>query len=66
MDAGRYGMLIYSEWWESEETYTDDNGVEQTRIDTYDTEEEAPEGAVKKDRMSIRYSELLAFIIAAI
>lgn len=37
-----------------------------TRTDTYYTEEEAPEGAVKKDRMGIRYSELLAFIIAAI
>jgi hypothetical protein len=66
LDAGRYGMFIHSEWWESEETYTDDNGVEQRRTDTFDTEEEAPEGAVKKDRMGIRYSELLAFIIAAI
>ena len=37
-----------------------------TRTDTYDTEEEAPEGAVKKSRMGVRYSELLAFIIAAI
>lgn len=37
-----------------------------TRTDTYFTEEEAPEGAVKKDRMGIRYNELLAFIIAAI
>lgn len=66
LDAGRYGMFIHSEWWETEETYTDDNGAEKTRINTFDTEEEAPEGAVKKDRMGIRYSELLAFIIAAI
>jgi hypothetical protein len=66
LDAGRYGMFIHSTWWESEKTYTDDNGVEQTRTNTYDTEEEAPEGAVKKDRMGIRYPELLAFIIAAI
>ena len=37
-----------------------------TRTDTYYTEEEAPEDAVKKDRMGVRYSELLAFIIADI
>ena len=36
-----------------------------TRTDTYDTEAEAPEGAVKKDRMGVRYPELLAFIIGA-
>ena len=124
LDAGRYAMFIYSEWWE---TYTDVPAVEAqdavyetvvipavteerlvseavldeegneieaavyetvvveeetteerlvseaveakeayTRTDTYHTEEEAPEGAVKKDRMGVRYSELLAFIIAAI
>jgi len=66
LDAGRYAMFIYSEWWETEETYTDDEGVEQTRTDHYDTEEEAPEGAVKKSRMGVRYSELLAFIIGAL
>ena len=37
-----------------------------TRTDTYNTEAEAPEDAVRKDRMGVRYSELLAFIIAAI
>jgi hypothetical protein len=66
LDAGRYAMFIHSEWWESEETYTDDDGVERTHTITYDTEEEAPEGAIKKDRMGVRYSELLAFIIASI
>ena len=66
LDAGRYAMFIHSEWWEFDETYTDDDGVEQTRTNTYDTAEEAPEGAVKKDRMGIRYSELLAFIISVI
>jgi hypothetical protein len=124
LDAGRYAMFMYDEWWE---TYTDVPAVEAvdavyetvvipaiteerlvseavldeegneieaavyetvvveeetteerlvseaveareayTRTDTYDTEEEAPEGAVKKDRMGVRYSELLAFIIAAL
>ena len=66
LDASRYAMFIHSEWWETKETYTDDNGVEHTHTNTFDTEEEAPEGAVKKDRMGVRYSELLAFIIAAI
>jgi hypothetical protein len=66
LDAGRYAMFIHSEWWETTETYTDDDGVEQTRTNTYDSEDEAPEGAVKKSRMGVRYSELLAFIIAAI
>src|SRR6056300_426085 len=37
-----------------------------TRIDTYNTAEEAPEGATEKTRLGVRYSELLAFIIAAI
>jgi len=93
LDAGRYAMFIYSEWWETYtdvpaveaqdavyETVTDEEGNETqvlvseaveakdayTRTDTYDTEEEAPEGAVKKSRMGVRYSELLAFIISAI
>ena len=37
-----------------------------TKVDCYETEEEAPEGAVHKTRRGVRYSELLAFIIAAI
>jgi len=49
---------LVSEAVEAKEAYT--------RTDTYSTEEEAPEGAIKKDRMGVRYSELLAFIIAAI
>jgi hypothetical protein len=39
---------------------------ERTVTDTFQSEEEAGEGAVKKERMGIRYNELLAFIIAAI
>jgi len=66
LDAGRYAMFISSTWWETSETYTDDEGVEQTRTNTYDTAEEAPEGAVERTRLGVRYSELLAFIIAAL
>ena len=36
-----------------------------TRTDTYDTQEEAPEGATERNRMGIRYPELLSFIGAA-
>ena len=37
-----------------------------TRTDTYDTQEEAPEGATQRTRLGVRYSELLAFIIGAL
>ena len=33
-----------------------------TRIDTYQTAEEAPEGATKRTRLGVRYPELLAFV----
>jgi hypothetical protein len=51
LDAGKYAMFISTTWWEHEgEEYIQD----------------APEGAVEKTRLGIRYPELLAFIIAAI
>ena len=37
-----------------------------TRTDTYETLEEAPEGATERTRLGVRYPELLAFIIASI
>jgi hypothetical protein len=49
---------LVSEAVEGKEAYT--------RTDTYNSEEEAPEGSVKKSRMGVRYSELLAFIIAGL
>jgi len=36
-----------------------------TRIDTYETADEAPDGATQRTRMGIRYPELLAFVGAA-
>jgi len=36
-----------------------------TRTDTYNTAEEAPEGATERTRLGIRYPELLAFVGAA-
>jgi hypothetical protein len=61
------------------ETTTDEDGNEvvtvvteaveardaYTRTDTYETAEEAPEGATERNRKGIRYTELLAFIGAA-
>jgi hypothetical protein len=66
LDAGRYAMFISNAWWEATETYTDEDGVEKTRTDTYETQAEAPEGATERTRLGVRYPELLAFIIAAI
>ena len=37
-----------------------------TRTDTFEALAEAPEGATERTRLGVRYSELLAFIIAAI
>ena len=53
LDAGRYGMFIKETWWEHEGEH-------------YPTAESAPEGADEITRLGVRYSELLAFIIAAI
>ena len=48
---------VITEAVEAQEAYT--------RTDTYDTLEEAPEGATERNRKGIRYPELLSFIGAA-
>jgi len=53
LDAGDYAMFISTTWWEH-------NGEQ------YSVQSDAPEGAVEKTRLGVRYPELLAFIIAAI
>ena len=53
LDAGRYAMFISSTWWEADGQ-------------TYETLEEAPEGATERTRLGVRYPELLAFIIGAL
>ena len=53
LDASKYGMFCSDTWWETED-------------DIFHTQEEAPEGATERTRLGVRYSELLAFIIAAI
>ena len=52
LDAGRYAFFISSTWWEADGQ-------------TYETAEEAPEGAVERTRKGIRYPQLLSFIGAA-
>jgi len=74
LDAGDYAFFISSTWWETQTEVPaveadEENGVEAqeayTRTDTYNTAEEAPEGATERTRMGIRYPELLAFVGAA-
>ena len=78
LDAGNYAFFISSTWWEAqtevpavaEETDEEGNVIVEakeayTRTDTYETAEEAPEGATEHTRLGIRYPELLAFIGAA-
>lgn len=74
LDATKYAFFCSDTWYE---TYTDvpaveaneENGTEAqdayTRTDTYNTADEAPEGATEKTRLGIRYPELLAFVGAA-
>jgi hypothetical protein len=74
LDAADYAFWCSDTWWE---TSTDvpaveadeEAGVEAkdayTRIDTYYTADEAPEGATKRTRLGVRYAELLAFVGAA-
>lgn len=66
LDADRYAMFCSDTWWEAEENYTDDEGIEQTRIKIYETADEAPESATERTRLGVRYPELLAFIIGAL
>jgi hypothetical protein len=55
--AERTEQRLVTEAVEAEDAYT--------RIDTYHTADDAPEGATQRTRMGIRYPELLAFIGAA-
>ena len=74
LDAGDYAFFISTTWWETQTEVPaveadEENGVEAkeayTRTDTYETVEEAPEGATERNSKGIRYPELLSFIGAA-
>ena len=82
LDASRYAMFCSDTWWEKEisvdaveavEEVKDEEGnvtteaVEAKDAYTYlDDKQEATEGYTERTRLGVRYSELLAFIIAAI
>ena len=71
LDAGDYALFTSATWWETQTDVPaveadEDNEIEAadayTRTDTYDTLDEAPDGATERTRMGIRYPELLAFV----
>ena len=75
LDAGDYSMFISTTWWEHDvdvaAVQADDTvnppieaADAYTRTDTYDTEDEAPEGSTSRTRLGIRYPELLSFLAA--
>ena len=74
LDASKYAFWCSDTWWETSTEVAaveadEEAGIEArdayTRIDIYDTAEEAPEGATQRTRLGVRYPELLAFIGAA-
>jgi len=74
LDATDYAFWCSNTWWEASTDVPaveadEEAGIEAqdayTRIDTYQTADEAPDGATQRTRMGIRYPELLAFVGAA-
>jgi hypothetical protein len=74
LDATKYAFWCSDTWWEHSVDVAaveadEEAGIEAkdayTRIDTYKTAQEAPEGATQRTRLGIRYPELLAFVGAA-
>lgn len=65
LDASKYAFWCSDTWYEADETYTDDDGAEQTHTKVYNTADEAPEGATQRTLLGVRYPELLAFVGAA-
>jgi len=58
----RYGIIAVNTWYEKT---ADDENTTQSKIQKYISKEQI-EGYQQVTEMSIRYSELLAFIIAAL
>ena len=74
LDATKYAFFCSDTWWEKDVEVAaveadEENGIEAqdayTRTDTYNTKDEAPEGATERTRLGVRYPELLAFVGAA-
>ena len=65
LDPTKYAMFCSDTVWEIDEKTTED-GKEIIRKNSFKVESEAPKGAIKREVLAVRYTELLAFIISAI
>ena len=73
LNAAHYAFWCSDTWWKPAQMFRLSRLtrklalrlVTPTRIDTYDTADDAPEGATERTRLGVRYPELLAFIGAA-
>jgi hypothetical protein len=63
LEADKYSLFTSNTWWEKEVTEVDSEGVETIKIQNL---EEYEEGATERTRLGVRYTELLAFVIAAL
>ena len=75
LTVANYALWCSDTWWEHDvdvaAVQADDTvnppieaADAYTRTDTYDTEDEAPEGSTSRTRLGIRYPELLSFLAA--
>ena len=67
LDAHRYGMFCSDTWHQATVTTEDEDGNVTTSVEDFELVEHAPEGAAnitEITRLSVRYEELLAFIIS--
>ena len=67
LDAHRYGMFCSDTWHQATVTTKDEDGNVTTSVEDFELVEHAPEGATnitEITRLSVRYEELLAFIIS--
>jgi hypothetical protein len=65
LDPTKYAMFCSDTVWEIDEKTTED-GKEIIRKNSFKVESEAPKGAIKREVLAVRYTELLAFIISAL
>jgi hypothetical protein len=74
LDANNYGLFCKDTWWEADIEVAnpdydpnDENSPSRvTRTRRFPDEASAPDGAIEKTQLAIRYEELLAFVIAAL
>ena len=67
LDAHRYGMFCSDTWHQATVTTEDEDGNVTTSVENFELVEHVPEGStdiIEITRLSVRYEELLAFIIS--